>query len=100
MMMGSFLSVAALFAATAALAQPRPSTTAMTCSAVRALVASQGAVVLGTGPQTYDRYVAHQGFCGLDQVTDPAYERSADTPQCFVGYRCVSRFRDTPETVR
>jgi hypothetical protein len=56
--------------------------------------------VLGTGPHTYDRYVAHQGFCGLDQVTDPAYERSADTPQCFVGYRCVSRFRDTPETVR
>ena len=100
MMMRSILSFAALFAATAALAQPRPSTVAMPCNAVRALVASQGAVVLGTGPHTYDRYVAHQGFCGLDQVTDPAYEGSADTAQCFVGYRCVSRFRDTPETVR
>ena len=100
MMMRSALSFAALFAASAALAQPRPSTTAMPCSAVRALVASEGAVVLGTGPHTYDRYVAHQGFFGLDQVTDPAHERSADTLQCFVGYRCVSRFRDTPETMR
>ena len=100
MMMRSVLSFAAAFAASAALAQPRPTTTAMPCSAARALVASQGAVVLGTGPNLYDRYVAHQGFCGLDQITEPAYERSADTAQCFVGYRCVSRFRDTPETVR
>ena len=94
------VSLAAALAATAALSQPRPMTPVMACSAARALVASQGAVVLGTGVYTYDRYVAHQGFCGLDQTTEPAYERSADTPQCFVGYRCVPRFRDTPETVR
>lgn len=99
-MMRSVVSCAALLAATAAFAQSRPMTPAMPCSAVRALVSSQGAVVLGTGPHTYDRYVAHQGFCGLDQITEAAHEVSADTPQCFVGYRCVSRFRDTPETVR
>jgi hypothetical protein len=82
--------------ATAAVAQPRPSTLGMSCSQARALVASQGAVVLGTGPNTYDRYVAHAGFCPRDQLPEPAFERTADNPQCYVGGRCVSRRNDPP----
>jgi hypothetical protein len=82
--------------ATAAAAQPRPSTLAMTCAQVQALVASRGAIVLGTGQYTYDRYVAHTGFCPRDQTTEPAYERTLDTPQCFVGSRCVPRRSEQP----
>lgn len=82
--------------ATAVVAQPRASTPGMSCGQARALVASQGAVVLGTGPNTYDRYVAHAGFCPHDQVPEPAYERTADNPQCYVGSRCVPRRSDPP----
>jgi hypothetical protein len=90
------LSTAALavLAANAALAQPRPSTTAMSCAQAHVLVASRGAIVLSTGPHTYDRFVAHAGFCQYDETTEPAFERAADNPQCFVGYRCRSRWSD------
>ena len=83
--------VAATLAATTAVAQPRPLTTNMTCAAASALVSARGAVVLGTGPHTYDRYVAHPGFCDRGQGYDPAFERTADSAQCFVGYRCRGR---------
>lgn len=82
--------------ATAAVGQPRPSTLAMSCGQARALVASRGAIVLGTGPHTYDRYVAHTGFCPHDQTTEPAYERTLDSPQCYIGSRCVARRSEQP----
>jgi hypothetical protein len=72
-------------------AQTRPLTTAMPCAAISALVAARGAIVLGTGPYTYDRYVSNAGACGIGQTTEPAFERSADSAQCFVGYRCRGR---------
>lgn len=70
-------------------AQGRPSTVQMTCAQARALVARHGAIVLGTGGQTFDRFVAHRGFCPVTDVTQPAWVRSRDARQCFVGYRCV-----------
>jgi hypothetical protein len=91
----SATAVVALLA-TAANAQPRPSTLTMSCAQARALVASRGAIVLGTGPYTYDRYVAHQGFCPRDQITEPAYERTLDSPQCYIGSRCVARRSEQP----
>jgi hypothetical protein len=74
--------------ATAAFGQ-RPSTVAMSCAQARQLVASRGAIVLGTGGFTYDRFVAHRGFCEfITEITEPAWVPAGDTPQCFVGYRC------------
>jgi hypothetical protein len=73
------------------LAQPRPSTLAMSCQQARALVASRGAIVLSTGRHTYDRFVAHVGFCEIEQTTEPAFEPTADHPQCPIGNRCRSR---------
>ena len=95
--MRTVLLLGLALAASPAAAQPRPFAPGMPCAAVRALVAAEGAVILGTGTHAYDRYVAHAGFCPRDQTTEAAFERTADSPQCFVGYRCVSRFRDTPE---
>ncbi len=86
----------AVLLATAAAAQPRPSTLAMSCGQARALVASRGAVVLGTGPHTYDRYVAHTGFCPRDQTTEPAFERTLDNPQWYIGDRCIARRSEQP----
>lgn len=71
-----------------AVAQPRPDTLARSCAASRALVDRSGAIVLGTGPYIYDRFVRDRRFCQFDEYTEPAWVQSRDTPQCFVGYRC------------
>ena len=82
------LSLALAALPSVALAQPRPSTTAMPCSAAAGLVGARGAIVLGTGGHTYDRFVRDVGFCERDETTEPVWAPAADTPQCFVGYRC------------
>ena len=74
--------------AASALAQGRPDSLKMSCETARRLVSERGAVVLGTGPDIYDRYVATQSFCQRDEQTDPVWLRTADSRQCFIGYRC------------
>jgi hypothetical protein len=85
----ALLTAALALAATSALAQPRPSTQAMTCNQTRALVASRGAVVLNTSPTTYDRFVASRAFCQINETTEPVWAPTRDTPQCPIGYRCI-----------
>jgi hypothetical protein len=74
-----------------AFAQARTATTTLSCSAAAALVTERGAIVLSTGPTTYDRFVAGGGACDRNQTTEPAYEGTADVQQCFIGYRCRGR---------
>jgi len=74
--------------ASSALAQPGQVSGTLTCQTARQIVASRGAVVLSTGPRTYDRYVSSSQFCVLGETTEPAWIPTADTRQCFVGYRC------------
>lgn len=81
------LSVAAL-SATPALGQGRPSTTVMTCAQASRLVASQGSIVLGTGGQTYDRFVRDRSFCEVTEITRPAFRPTRDNPACPIGYTC------------
>jgi len=78
---------------TAADSQPRPSTPARSCSANRQSVTANGAIVLGTGGYTYDRFVRDRSFCEFDEATEPAWVPSRDTQSCFIGYRCKSRDR-------
>ena len=70
-------------------AQGRPDTMKMSCAAAKNLVTRQHAIVLGTGPTIYDRYVASDAFCQADEVGRAAFVRSADNPQCFIGFYCV-----------
>ncbi len=88
-----FLGIALSLIAASAAAQPRPSSVHMSCRAAAGLVASRGAIVLGTGGYTYDRFVADQRFCLRTEVTEPAWVPAGDTPQCFVGYRCKEAAR-------
>ncbi len=81
------LAVASL-SVDAAQAQGRPDSLRMSCGSARGLVSQRGAIVLGSGPNLYDRYVASQGFCLPDEITKPAWVPTADTRQCFIGYRC------------
>jgi hypothetical protein len=82
------LAFAACLVAASAAAQPRPSSVNMTCQQAAGLVAARGALVLGTGGYTYDRFVRHRGFCLYTEAIEPAWVPTRDTPQCFVGYRC------------
>jgi hypothetical protein len=72
----------------AASAQPRPDSLTMTCQQASALVRSRGALVLGTGPNVYDRYVADGRFCTFPDVAEPSFVATRDMRQCMVGYRC------------
>ncbi len=76
--------------ATSAQAQPRPMTPAMACAQAQQLVLRNGAIVLGTGTYTYDRYVRDLSFCQIDESLRSAWVPARDTPQCFVGYVCRS----------
>jgi hypothetical protein len=80
---------------TTALAQGRPFTPRLPCAAAAEIVARNGAAVLSTSPTTYDRYVRDRGFCEINETTRPAFVPTADTPQCFVGYRCKTFSRDS-----
>jgi hypothetical protein len=71
-------------------AAARPNASNISCAAINARIASAGALVLGTGPTTYERYVRDLGFCQASQITVPEFIRSADNPQCLV-YRCAAR---------
>ena len=72
-----------------ALTQSRPVTSQMPCAQARGLVTTQGAVVLNTSPNAYDRYVRGGGYCGLGERLEPAWVPARDKPQCPIGYRCV-----------
>jgi hypothetical protein len=89
----SALAISALamsLTATALMAQSRPSTVNRPCEASRQIVMARGAVVLGTGGHTYDRFVRDRSFCEFDEYIEPAWVPSRDAQACFVGYRCKS----------
>lgn len=61
--LGLALFVLASLAAGTAPAAARPDTRDMTCQALKDLVQRSGSIVLSTGPNTYDRYVATRSDC-------------------------------------
>ena len=82
------LLAAFLLAPGIAAAQIRASTVDRPCAASRQDVARNGAIVLGTGGYTYDRFVRDPGFCQHGEYLEPAFVPSRDVEACFVGYRC------------
>ncbi len=87
------LIVTAALLASASVASARPSTLTMSCAVAAATVARAGAIVLSTGVHTYDRFVAHDGFCLPGQRTEIAYAPTLDSPICAIGYVCKERLR-------
>jgi hypothetical protein len=78
---------AAITLAATGLALARPDSRTMTCEQVRGLIAGRRAVVLTTGPNTYERYVRQFGNeCDWPEVPMSAYVPTRDG-NCPV-YRC------------
>lgn len=72
----------------------RPDSLTMTCAAAAGMVSSQGAVVMGTGPNIFDRYVISLRYCAGSEQLKPEWIKTKDNPQCFVGYTCYVPTRD------
>jgi hypothetical protein len=72
------------------MAQSGATTLSMTCAAAKGMVASRGAVVLRTGPVTYDRYVRDGSFCERQETAQPTWVKTSDTVQCPIGAVCRS----------
>ena len=72
----SFIAGLALNASVAetAAAQSRLDTTRMSCASARALVLRQGAIVLGSGPSIFDRYVASRAYCMSTEQIEAAFD--------------------------
>lgn len=86
------LGAAALLVAVATTAHAqRPDTRAFTCGSAWQFVQSQGAVVMSTGPYTYDRLVSLRRYCELNEIIVRHLAQTADSPRCFVGYVCRGR---------
>jgi hypothetical protein len=91
-MMKSILLLAGLMiGSVSASAYARVYTTNHTCSEVKNIVRTYGAVVLYTSAYTYDRYVYHGGYCALGEVTHAAWVPTADNASCLIGYTCGQR---------
>ena len=88
------LLAAAAPLASEAQAQSRPNSTRLSCAQAAGLVAARGAVVMTTGPNTYDRYVRDRRFCTPIETTRPAWVATRDSRQCMVGYTCEDVERD------
>ena len=88
------MTVCAVLAATG-LAEARPDSRGMSCAEIRAMIRSHRAVVLTTGPNTYDRYVRQFGNeCDWPEVPMSASIPSRDG-QCPV-YRCEEPVTNFP----
>jgi hypothetical protein len=72
-------------------AEARPDTLQMTCQQTASLINQAGSVVLGTGPNIYDRYVSSRYSCGRPTRLDPIWLPTKDVSQCFIGYSCRVR---------
>jgi len=77
-----------------AAAQARHDTNRVTCATAQAVVMKAGAVVLGTGPSLFDRYVSSRAYCTSGDLTEPAFVPTGDNRQCWVGYTCRQRYGD------
>ena len=95
--MVSRIVAALLLTAAPAAAQTRPSSTTMTCQQTVRLIQASGAIVLGTGGMTYDRFVRDRSFCEPTEVAKRACRPTRDNPRCLIGYTCYEPgFDDWP----
>jgi hypothetical protein len=85
---------AVLAAMTSGAALARPDSLTMTCAAAAGLVSAQGAVVMGTGPDIFDRYVISLRYCSGFEQLKPEWIKTKDNPRCFVGYTCYVPTRE------
>lgn len=84
----SALIIAAVASAAPALASERVNTLDLSSAQVKQIVQEQGAVLLSTGPDLFDRYVANGSYCYFGEHPKAAFVPTADSDAALVGYTC------------
>ena len=93
---GAGLSIITMLASGApAMAQQRPYTRALTCSAVKEIVAREQNVVLSTSSNAYEMVHRDVMACASDETGAPAFEPTSDDANCLAGWRCKQRNSDS-----
>ena len=87
----SSLMLAAAALCVATVAQARPYTPDMTCGEAANTVSVNGAIVMDTGPNTYDRFVVSRAYCTPHEIVKIAYANTVNNSHCQVGYTCESQ---------
>lgn len=59
-------------------AEARPDSRTMACEQIQANIEDEKVLVMDTGPQTYKRFVHHQGYCSVAEVISDAWVDAAD----------------------
>lgn len=84
-------AAAAMLLLAAGPALARPDVSRMSCAQAQALIEQSRAIVVTTGPTTYDRYVSGYRYCEpFERFAHPAYVRTQDNQSCQIGYTCQS----------
>lgn len=84
------LAAAAFMAVQPVHAQSRPDSLTMTCAAVQAAITRAGALVVGTGPYVFDRFVSDGRGCAVTQYARQGFIETKDVKYCLV-YTCRER---------
>jgi hypothetical protein len=67
----------------------RANSTSLTCAQAQSLIAQRGAVLMNTGPNTFDRYVNDRGSCQVNEYAKTDFIPTKDKKKCAVK-RCES----------
>lgn len=82
------LAIAAVAFGNAASAAPHANSLDMSATEVQQLIQNEGSVILHTGADTFNRYVADGSNCLVGERTQNAFVPTADSSSAFVGYTC------------
>ncbi|WP_119308241.1 hypothetical protein [Cohaesibacter haloalkalitolerans] len=88
----SVLAISAFAFGASASASQRVDSHSLTDVQAKQLVQENGSVLLSTGPDLYDRYVANGAYCFFGEQPEPAYVPTANSSSAFVGYTCAPDF--------
>nr|WP_319514079.1 hypothetical protein [uncultured Cohaesibacter sp.] len=84
----SVLAIAAIASTSSAFAAAQVNSQDLTTSQARQLVQEQGSVLISTGANQFDRYVANDSYCGVGSNAQPAYIPTSNSDASLVGYTC------------
>ena len=84
-----------------ALAEARLDTAHLSCAAAQQFVLKNGAALLYSGPDVYDRYVADRRFCLPNQFVRPGRLTDAhEAVRCIVNYKCFDPDNSLPRQLQ
>lgn len=80
----TILGLVTLISAPADAQSRRVNSQSISCDQVRTMISKQGAVIMNTGRNTFDRYVSNRSFCQVNEVAKSDFIPTKDNAKCPV----------------